>query len=77
MKRASVLFLGLAASVLMLLSLDDSADAQGNQWGTVKGRITWGGRIDRAPAPPNLHVTGRTGRPRARREHAHRSTDPQ
>jgi hypothetical protein len=44
MKRGIVLGLGLAGLTVMILGLSYSVNAQGNQWGTVRGRITWGGQ---------------------------------
>jgi hypothetical protein len=42
MTRRIVSGLALAAMTLLVLGLNHTADAQGNQWGTVKGKITWG-----------------------------------
>ena len=44
MKRGIAPGLGLAALTVVILGWNYTADAQGNQWGNVKGRIVWGGK---------------------------------
>jgi hypothetical protein len=53
MKRGIAPGLGLAALTVAILGLSYSADAQGNQWGNVKGRIIWGGK----DIPKQLPIT--------------------
>lgn len=44
MKRSIVALCGVAASALVLFGVVAGLDAQTGQWGTVKGRILWGGK---------------------------------
>ena len=44
MKRSIVAGLGMAIGAVLFLGLHSFADAQSGQWGTVKGKITWGGK---------------------------------
>ncbi len=59
MKRLFVLGLSLTAVSVMILGLSQNAGTQGGQWGTVKGKIIWGGK----ELPKQLPIAAVAGSP--------------
>src|ERR1700733_4397317 len=45
----------LALASFLILAATDRGDAQANQWGTIKGRVVWGGAV--IPARKEIAVT--------------------